>query len=510
MAATDDMMGPDIPRPVRCGDAEVTMREASRQTTSEGHSGMSNSSHGAHTEMPDMASHEHVATTGGRAMGGHDQMKEVMARRLPWAHLVNVLLGMGLIASPAALGYLSEGAKWSDMATGTLVVILALSSYQRGRFGAWAQWGNCFAGIWLLFAPLIFWAPTPAEYANQTLMGILIIAFAVLIPGMPGMDMSVTMTGPDIPPGWSYNPSTWLQRVPMILLASFGFLASRYMAAYELKHIPYPWDPFFGDGTRRVLESQVSKMFPVADAGLGAVAYTVEILMGFMGDKARWRTMPWMVTFFGILVVPLGATSIVLIILQPSAVGAWCSLCLFAAMAMLPMIPATLDEVVAMLQFMQQSRREGKSLWRTFWLGGTVEGGRSDERLTPFSWSNPVGMFTTWVASNWNLILSVALGVWLMFAPAILSTRQGAANSDHLLGALVITFAVIAMAEVARAIRVMDILFGAWLLVAPWRLGGFVAGARWSDMLAGVALILLSLPRGHIRGRYGSWQPYIR
>jgi hypothetical protein len=464
----------------------------------------------ARTQMPHMASHDHAAMTAGRAMGEHDQMKQVMAQRLPWAHFVSVLLGMWLIASPAALGYLSEAAKWSDTASGTLVVIFALLSYQPGRFGAWARWANCFVGIWLLFAPLIFWAPTPAQYANETLMGTLVIAFAVLIPGMPGMDMSMMISGPDIPPGWSYNPSTWLQRAPIILLASFGFLASRYMAAYQLKHIPYPWDPFFGDGTRRVLESQVSKMFPVADAGLGAVAYTVEILMGFMGDKARWRTMPWMVTFFGILVVPLGATSIVLIILQPLAVGAWCSLCLFAGMVMLPMIPATLDEVVAMLQFMQQSRSEGKPLWRTFWLGGTVEGGRSDERLTPFNWSSPVGMFTTWAASNWNLILSAALGVWLMLAPAAFGTREGAADNDHLVGALVVTFAVIAMAEVARAIRFIDILFGAWLLVAPWLLGGFVTGARWSDMLAGVALILLSVPRGRIRERYGSWQLFIR
>lgn len=35
--------------------------------------------------------------------------------------------------------------------------------------------------------------------------------------------------------------------------------------------------------------------------------------------------MPWMVAFFGILVVPLGIVSITLIILQALAVGAWCT-----------------------------------------------------------------------------------------------------------------------------------------------------------------------------------------
>ena len=71
------------------------------------------------------------------------------------------------------------------------------------------------------------------------------------------------------------------------------------------------------------------------------------------------------------------------------------------------------------------------------------------------------------------------------------------------------TFALVAAAEVARAARLLNLLFGAWLLVAPWVLGGFTAGARWNDMAAGVALVALSLPRGRVRGQYGAWQTYI-
>ena len=29
-----------------------------------------------------------------------------------------------------------------------------------------------------------------------------------------------------------------------------------------------------------------------------------------MGDQRRWRTMPWLVLVFGLLIVPLGAISI--------------------------------------------------------------------------------------------------------------------------------------------------------------------------------------------------------
>jgi uncharacterized membrane protein len=367
---------------------------------------------------------------------------------------------------------------------------------------------SLFVGLWLLFAPLVFWTPDAAAYMNDTLVGALVIAFAVLVTMMPGMEMSV-IEGADVPPGWSYNPSSWLQRAPIILLALVGFLSSRYMAAYQLGHINSVWDPFFGDGTRRVLESDVSKMFPISDAGFGALSYVLEILMGFMGDRARWRTMPWMVTFFGILVVPLGTVSVVLIILQPLAVGAWCSLCLLAGIAMLAMIPATLDEVVAMLQFLVQAKREGKPLWRTFWLGGTVEG-EKDDRLTPFDWSRPLAMFSDWLVGNWNLLLSIALGVWLMFAPAVFGTTGRAADSDHLVGALIVTFAAIAIAEVGRAVRFINLLFGAWLVVAPFLLAGFTTAAMVNGVVVGVALGILSLPRGKIHGRYGSWQPYIR
>ncbi len=444
----------------------------------------------------------------GMTSAEHDRMMRNEHQQMLWAHFVNLLLGVWLITSPFALGYSSTGLTWSDVASGALVVVFALLSFSR-RTGTYARWANCFVGIWLLFAPLIFWAPTPAEFMNDTLVGALVVAFAVLIPGMPGMNMMAMMSGPDVPPGWSYNPSSWLQRAPIILLAAVGFFASRYMAAYQLGHIGDAWDPFFGDGTRRVLESDVSKMFPVSDAGLGSVSYIVEILMGFMGNKARWRTMPWMVTFFGILVVPLGIVSIVLIILQPLAVGAWCSLCLLAGIAMLAMVPATLDEVVAMIQFLILSRREGKPLWRTFWMGDTVEGGQKNDRLTPFDWSRPAEMFTIWVAGNWHLLVSATLGMWLMFTPAVFETTGRAADSDHLVGALVVTFAVIAMAEVGRTLRLVNILFGAWVVLAPWLLSGAAGAARWNNLVAGIALVLLSLPRGRVRGEYGGWQPYI-
>jgi uncharacterized membrane protein len=281
------------------------------------------------------------------------------------------------------------------------------------------------------------------------------------------------------------------------------------IAAYQLGYINSIWDPFFTPGTQAVLTSDVSRGFPVSDAGLGAVAYMVEALMGFMGDKRRWRTMPWMVTFFGILVVPLGIASITLIILQPLVVGEWCTPCLIAAVAMLVMIALTLDEVVAMVVFLVHAKREGQNLWRTFWLSGTLTGASAvtgppvrPDVVSP-------GAMVWGVTLPWNLLASVALGIWLMASPTVLGFDGTAAHSNHLVGALVVTVAVMALGEVGRALRFVNILFGAWFIVAPWLLSGTTTAATLSDALVGVALILLSIRRGPVRESYGGWNRYI-
>ncbi len=482
-------------------------KQEAQESNKTGMSEMSTEEHAKMTKDKSGAEQSQSISHGSMSGVGGADHTELMWRESLWASFVNLLLGAWLVTSPFTFGYQSAEMTWSDVVSGLLVVVFSLLSTSR-KLNAYARWAVCFVGIWLLFAPLVFWSPTATAYLNDTLVGALLIAFAVLVPKMPGMDMSV-MDGAEVPPGWSYNPSSWLQRAPIILLAFVGLLASRYMAAYQLGHISSVYDPFFDDGTQRVLESDVSKMFPISDAGLGAFAYMLEILMGFMGNKARWRTMPWMVTFFGILVVPVGTVSIVLIILQPLSVGVWCSLCLLAGIAMLVMIPATLDEVVAMLQFLIRARREGKPLWRTFWYGGTVEG-QKDDKLTPFEWSHPFEIFQNWFVSNWNLLISMALGVWLMFAPWTLQSSSSSADSDHLLGALIVTFAIIAMAEVGRTVRFINILFGTLVIVAPWLLSGSTGSATWNDMIVGALVIILSFPRGKISQRYGSFERFIR
>lgn len=299
----------------------------------------------------------------------------------------------------------------------------------------------------------------------------------------------------------------------MITLAFISFLAARYLAAFQLGHISNVWDPLFGDGTRRVLTSEVSRAWPISDAGLGSVSYLLEALMGFMGGQDRWRTMPWMVTIFGILVVPLGVVSIVLVVLQPVSVGAWCSLCLLTAALMLLMIPLTLDEVWAMGEFLLRSHRAGKPFLRTFFLGGTIEGGAEHDDRVP-SFGSPLGSYfapMVWGLSvPWNLALSVVAGLWLMLAPAALGGSGSAADSDRVLGALVITWSVVVTAEVARPARYFNALLGTWMAVGPWLLDGYTPSGHWNSIFIGFVVILLAMPSGVVRERFGLSEHYLR
>ncbi|KYH23945.1 vitamin K epoxide reductase family protein [Halalkalicoccus paucihalophilus] len=415
-----------------------------------------------------------------------------------WIQYGVISFGLWLLFSPFTLGYESTLLSVSDIVTG--VVLIGLSTVTLVRENPWASYANAFVGLWLLMAPLVFHAPTAAGYLNDTLVGILVITFSIIIM------MRMEMDGATVPPGWSYNPSTAAQRAPLIALGLFGFFVSRYMAAYQLGHIDFVWDPFFGDGTVQILDSRVSAAFPVSDAGLGAVAYAIEGLMGFMGDKSRWRTMPWMVSFFGIVVIPLGFVQVLLVIFQPLLVGTWCTLCLLSAFGMLWMISLTVDEVVAMMQLLKRRMSEGVGLWHAFWMGGNLseeDAGLNGE--TRSERDRPAGMF--WgVSIPWYLLGAMALGFWLMLSPAVFGTQGPLVNSSHLVGALIVSFTVIATGEPARAVRFLNLPLGVWVIAAPWVFGAPILVTA-NGALIGLLLILLSIPRGTIRDQYGEWWP---
>jgi hypothetical protein len=114
------------------------------------------------------------------------------------------------------------------------------------------------------------------------------------------------------------------------------------------------------------------------------------------------------------------------------------------------------------------------------------------------------------VTVSWTLAASCIVGGWLMFSPLVFGTEGAIADSDHLAGAMIMTIAVCAMAEVARPLRFLNL---------PFRLSVADRGAlvfRRRDRRhikryrSGLVIIGLSLERGRrSKEHYGSWDRYI-
>lgn len=404
-----------------------------------------------------------------------------------WSFFTISSLGLWLIAAPATFAFESAPLVISDLLSGVLLIIISLCNRKNPK--ASLLWFVAAIGIWLEFAPLVFWAPAAGAYINNTLVGTLVILLSVVLFPIPGQ---IPDTEPTIPPGWSYNPSSWPQRIPIAFFAFVCWMISRYLAAYQLGYIETVWDPFFNPGTTGVLESSVSKLFPVSDAGLGAFAYTLEFLSTCQGGKARWRTSPWGVLLFGILVIPVSLVSVILIILQPLAVGTWCTLCLVTAICMLLPIPLAVDEVIATLQYLKRARK-GSRLSLLFQGGECVEA--KIDKKTP-SLEEPllkICKASLWgVSFPWNLAIAALLGICLMTYPSQLHEEGILFDLDPILGALTVVATVISFSQLLRKARYLNFLFSLILIIGSL----FSSEAVALHIATAIAIAIFSLRKG--------------
>src|SRR5690606_4537227 len=117
-------------------------------------------------------------------------------------------------------------------------------------------------------------------------------------------------------------------------------------------------------------------------------------------------------------------------------------------------------------------------------------------------------MFSGGVSLPWNLAAAAAIGIWLMFTRLTLDAAGDMANADHVLGSLVLTVISLAAAEVARALRYLLLPLALALLVMPF-IHDATTASTLNSIACGVVLVLLSLRRGPITGRYASWQRFV-
>ncbi|WP_018614487.1 SPW repeat domain-containing protein [Segetibacter koreensis] len=102
----------------------------------------------------------------------------------------------------------------------------------------------------------------------------------------------------------------------------------------------------------------------------------------------------------------------------------------------------------------------------------------------------------------WAQIVNILIGIGIMVAPAMCNFNKIAADNNHIVGPLVLTFAIISLWEINRNVRRFNIVTGAWLVFSPFLLG-FGASARITDILSGVAVIVFSVFKAKINNRYG-------
>lgn len=415
-----------------------------------------------------------------------------------WCDWSSLTLALWLIASTLSFSGLKTAVFLNDLACG--LIAASFSCYALLSRRSWPRWFVAITGAWLLLSPLIFWTESARVYEFDILAGCLFIAFTFLIPEIPGKKYGVE-EGVTTPPGWSYNPSSWEQRLPLIWMGLIGFFAARYLSCYQLGFLNYPFDPFTGSGTAMVLSSDVSRAFPVSDAGLGAVSYIIDALAGAVGSQRRWRTMPWMVLLFGLLIIPAGVTSIVLVMLQPIAVGHWCSICLFTAALMLFMVPLAFDEVIASCQFLYKGVKEGKPFWELCFRGDSllIEGDEAKGKSGG----------TLGVTMPKFLLAACLVSLFIMFIPGLFGSSGSALNLEYIAGALAISISVSALAEPCRSLRLLNLPLALVFIIAAFFCSGSTPFSLLADIIAGFLLFICSLPKGKIEEKYGNWNKFI-
>ena len=167
-----------------------------------------------------------------------------------------------------------------------------------------------------------------------------------------------------VPPGWDENPTAWPKRIRLVVLAFVGLCVASYLTLYQLEVFAHVWDPFFQSGKVLNLLGQ----FP--DAALGVAAYLAEIVLSLIGGEERWRSAPWTVLALGVVISCGAVVSVLLVIVQPVVVGAWCTLCLTSALVSFLIFGWGVREPLAALQHLKRVQRSGGSVWTGLWGRG--------------------------------------------------------------------------------------------------------------------------------------------
>jgi|EndMetStandDraft_7_1072992.scaffolds.fasta_scaffold384416_1 hypothetical protein len=96
------------------------------------------------------------------------------------ADVVNLVIGLGLFASPWAFGFTSESpTNWNAWLSGILIAALAVAAL--AIFAEWHEWIALAAGAWVVLSPWVLYFSTNGTVASlHVIAGILVAAVAAL------------------------------------------------------------------------------------------------------------------------------------------------------------------------------------------------------------------------------------------------------------------------------------------------------------------------------------------
>jgi hypothetical protein len=111
----------------------------------------------------------------------------------------------------------------------------------------------------------------------------------------------------------------------------------------------------------------------------------------------------------------------------------------------------------------------------------------------------------------WPQLAAFALGIWLTAAPGVLGYGGTPAANDHVVGPLAAMFGLVAVFEVTRPVRWVNLLLGLWLVFSPWVLG-YAPPELVNATAVGIGLAVLACVRGRRGESFGGgwkalWNP---
>jgi len=108
----------------------------------------------------------------------------------------------------------------------------------------------------------------------------------------------------------------------------------------------------------------------------------------------------------------------------------------------------------------------------------------------------------------WAQLTCALLGICLMALPSLLGYGRPLATSDWIIGPLAASWALVAAWEITRAVRWVNVVLAAWIVLSPVVLGAEMSGwVLFGHLVVGLSIGSLSALRGHRKHRFaGGWR----